>query len=566
MSGFETNPKKLKDELLNIIHVREMALPDFQRDFVWQPKQTQDLIVSLSKDFPAGSLLRIESSNHMFAPRAFAGAPELDGHKPKYLVLDGQQRLSSLYQALYGTGDYLFFVNLAKLIEKQDIEEALLYDRKDRSEKRFGTIVAQAEKKVLPLSVIFGGQGFHSWLDEITELLEHDEKKRLSPKERKDLRDAYEKFIAPIVSYEFPVVTLTGNPSLEAVCTIFETLNNTGVRLSVFDLLSARYFPDGYNLRKMWLDAVENSDYLGDFEIDPYYILQMICSSVLNSVKRSDVLKLKAEVVSENWENAIWGMNSALEMLSDECGVLTPNWLSYNTILIPMATIFAQNRQLKGANVGVFRAKLKRWYWCSVFGQTYESNPTSQTITDITQIQTWLKGGNEPQSVKGFVFDNDLCRVSNKQRAVYRGLMCLVIRKPSLDFHSTKQISAALIKASSIDDHHIFPKGYLQETEPWMSELKGDKEIEIDSILNRTLIDRETNQRIGKNPPGAYLTDIENTIKEKSGDPTMLAKILESHNLPSDKNSSLWQNDFNQFRENRAKALGDLVLEAALHG
>ncbi|MCZ7547022.1 MAG: DUF262 domain-containing protein [Anaerolineae bacterium] len=79
MSNFETHPKKLKDELLTLIHTREMALPDFQRDFVWQPGQTKSLIVSLARGFPAGSLLRMEGKP-IFAPRAFATAPELDGH------------------------------------------------------------------------------------------------------------------------------------------------------------------------------------------------------------------------------------------------------------------------------------------------------------------------------------------------------------------------------------------------------------------------------------------------------------------------------------------------------
>ena len=55
MSSFEANPKELKEDLLNSIYTREMALPDFQRDFVWQPNQTKGLIVSLSRDFPAGS-------------------------------------------------------------------------------------------------------------------------------------------------------------------------------------------------------------------------------------------------------------------------------------------------------------------------------------------------------------------------------------------------------------------------------------------------------------------------------------------------------------------------------
>src|SRR5262245_16240468 len=91
--------------LLASIHNREVALPDFQRDFVWDPRETEELLESICQDFPAGSLLRIKNaSGFYFAPREFAGAPELGHHQPSYLILDGQQRLTSLYQALYGAG------------------------------------------------------------------------------------------------------------------------------------------------------------------------------------------------------------------------------------------------------------------------------------------------------------------------------------------------------------------------------------------------------------------------------------------------------------------------------
>jgi hypothetical protein len=352
--------------------------------------------------------------------------------------------------------------------------------------------------------------------------------------------------------------------SLEAVCTIFETLNNTGVRLSVFDLLSARYFAEGRNLRELWIAALDKSKHLADFQIDPYYILQVICAHLSNSIKRSDVLKLKSKKVVEVWDDAIWGMEETLAMLHHECGVLNPNWLSYNTILIPLAAIFMRNRSLIGAAVGFLRTQLKKWFWCSVFGQTYESNPTSQTITDIGQFQTWLEGGQEPQSVKRFSFDKqDLYQTTTKQRAIYRGLMCLIVRTPSLDFHSTQPITASLLEESHIDDHHIFPHGYLLENPP-----SGDKaeQVEIDCILNRTLIDRETNQRIGKNPPSIYLGDIEKAMHDHSSDPAVLTKVLNSHHLPSDMGSSLRADDFRKFINERANTLYGLIEQATKYG
>src|SRR3989338_2833867 len=96
--------------LLEMIHNRVMALPDFQRDFVWDPYATDELIESIISNFPAGPLLRIKNGHQLlFKPRAFEGAPKMEAeHRPAYLILDGQQRLTSLYQAFYGTGEYRY--------------------------------------------------------------------------------------------------------------------------------------------------------------------------------------------------------------------------------------------------------------------------------------------------------------------------------------------------------------------------------------------------------------------------------------------------------------------------
>ncbi len=97
MNLFEdTNPRALK-ELLSEIHSRTTVLPDFQRDFVWEPGATKELIVSIASNYPAGSILRVRDAKRMFAAREFEGAPALDGVMHTFLVLDGQQRLTSLY-------------------------------------------------------------------------------------------------------------------------------------------------------------------------------------------------------------------------------------------------------------------------------------------------------------------------------------------------------------------------------------------------------------------------------------------------------------------------------------
>src|SRR6266487_1031979 len=129
MNIFEdTNPRALKD-LLSEIHTRTSVLPDFQRDFVWEPGATQELIVSIANNYPAGSILRVRDAKRVFAAREFEGAPALNGKKHTFLVLDGQQRLTSLYQAFFGVGEHRYYLDLKKLVDGADFEEAVSHER-----------------------------------------------------------------------------------------------------------------------------------------------------------------------------------------------------------------------------------------------------------------------------------------------------------------------------------------------------------------------------------------------------------------------------------------------------
>jgi len=157
--------------LLEMIHNRAMALPDFQRDFVWDPSATDELIESIISNYPAGSLLRIKNGQQLlFQPRAFAGAPELNGEKPAYLILDGQQRLTSLYQAFYGEGEHRYYLNLAGLEAGNDLEDCAFYTKTQDGEKRYGTIEQQADTLVFPLERVFGTSGgFSGWQNQVLE-------------------------------------------------------------------------------------------------------------------------------------------------------------------------------------------------------------------------------------------------------------------------------------------------------------------------------------------------------------------------------------------------------------
>lgn len=343
MSLFEdTNPRELK-ELLGQILSREAALPDFQRDFVWDPNATQELIVSIAANYPAGSLLRIRNTHNLFANREFQGAPSLNNHKPTYLVLDGQQRLTSLYQAFFGGGDHRYYLHIGYLLQGHEFEECIFHLRANlKKVQEYDKPEVQARERILPLGVLKGGAGnFSRWARAVA-------RTAATEAERDELEDALsdieQTWIQTIDDYRFPVVTLSDATSAEVVCTIFETLNRTGVKLSAFELLTARFWPLNVNLRQLWANAKTHYPVLTDFEIDPYYLLQVVSLVARSapSCKRSDVLNLKATAIEQWWDRCVAGYATALAILQDDCGVITPRWLPYNTIVIPLAALLAK--------------------------------------------------------------------------------------------------------------------------------------------------------------------------------------------------------------------------------
>jgi hypothetical protein len=531
----DTNPRTLKDLLLEI-NSRTTVLPDFQRDFVWDPGATQELIVSIANNYPAGSILRVRDVKRIFACREFEGAPKLEGKRHTFLILDGQQRLTSLYQAFYGVGEHRYFLDLNKLLAGADFEESIFHVRATTKwAKARENFELQAKELILPLSVLQGGSGkFGQWSRKTARMLPDKERIILE-----DSLDAIEeRWIKNIDDYHFPVVTLSDQTEPDALCTIFETLNRTGVKLSVFELLTARFWPHKINLRDLWENAKTGNPIIEDFEVDPYYVLQGIALAARKapSCKRGDVLNLSVKDIREWWPKIISGLATGLEILRDDCNVVLPRWLPYQTMLVPLAAVLARKELPKTPQAGVFREKLKRWFWCAVLSQAYESSPNSQTAKDFTGLMKWLGGKDLPETVDKFRFDpNALRDVTPRQRSIYRGVICLILGNGARDFHTRSIITGKLIKEEGIDDHHLFPSKFLEK-------VKGVRlSRQRDCVLNRTLIDRTTNQMISDRAPSKYLNDIRST----SGFP--FDEVLNSHCLPTGDNSPFWIDDYEGF-------------------
>ncbi len=535
----DTNTRELQ-ELLAQIHKGEAALPDFQRDFVWDPSATQELIVSIASDYPAGSLLRLRNTRGLFAAREFEGAPPLASRRATYLVLDGQQRLTSLYQAFYGVGDYRYYLNLRRLLAGDEFGECLFHLRATHKRAlEYGDLDAQARDLVMPLSLLRDGVSqFSRWSRKIAKLVPPGELDGLDD----SLSDIQEKWIETIDDYRFPVVTLSEKTPLDAVCTIFEAVNRISARLSPFELLTARLRPGAVNLRVLWAQAQEQHPVIAAFDIDPYAMLQAIALVGYDppTCQRRDILNLDAGDIEYWWPPCVKAMARGLDLLRSECGMLTAAALPYPFLAVPLAAVLARH----DADDPEVRARLVRWVWCSVFGQSYETAPTRQAARDVQALRDWLADGPLPPSVDEFEFDPTLLRdVTPRQRALYRGVMALLTRREL----------GVMGGEYAAEDTPIFSVDWLKS--------HGLAARDRDGILNRAPLARKFGQRLHSGPPSTAFTDLRHVLGAGPFEELMTSLLL-----PAEPGSPLMRDDFAQFVAWREQALGAEIQRVAGNG
>ncbi|WP_433793301.1 GmrSD restriction endonuclease domain-containing protein [Actinoplanes sp. CA-252034] len=560
-------PERL-DSLLGDIQRGRLGLPNFQRDFKWDPARAQALLVSILARYPVGVLLLLSQAqgNDVFATRPITGAPPLDPQQPVQLVLDGQQRLTSLYQALFAPDEYRYFLDLSILIERlgagakpydaATLEDAVIFKSivsNRKKERELDTVAAQVEQLKIPLERV-GSNTTEAWLeiafpfDASTDLTK-----------RKKVKRVLDIYLSTIKAHSLPVVSLPTETPVDAVCTIFETLNQRGLKLSAFDLLTARFFKDEIRLRDLWDDALGEYPILKEFGVDPYNVLQSLTlrataktvdGRTTGSAQRSDVMKLTSQDIEAYWQESVAGMAGTLELLRAACGVITPDYLPYTGILIPMAAVWPLISSKKGLDRTELTKRLQEFFWTSCFSGTYDQGANSQAGRDFGQLHTWLTEGRQPAIVEKPEFSIEVLETATTTRtALYKSCMALVLRRHCRDFHTDAEINATMLRSGGIESHHVFPQN-------WLKKNQTGQGPSTELILNRALIDGTTNRTILATPPSEYLPKIEEHLGIET-----LNRVLESHLLPvAESPSALMQDDYRGFLTER-KALFEAELK-----
>ena len=572
-------------QLLEQANRGELQLPDFQRGWVWDDNHIISLLASISMSYPIGAVMTLRTGNPdvRFRPRLLEGV-ELDlFEEPDLLLLDGQQRTTSLYLALMSDkpvptrdsrGKALqrhYYANIVECLNPMaDREEAIVSVPPERVQKTFrGEVTLDVSTRdreiaegMFPLDTVMKSPETTRWQLDYLKNGPGDADARLET-----WMAFNEAVINPFVQYQVPVIQLVRSTPKEAVCQVFEKVNTGGVSLTVFELVTATYAADDFNLRDDWrqrrerfnehpvLDRFEATDFLQIVTLLWTYDRrrQHLTASPDDekapgvSCKRKDVLKLTLADYRKWADTATEALLRVVPLIHGE-HIYTARDLPYATQLVPLAGIFSvlgERAEGHGA-----RQKLRRWFWCGVFGEMYGGSTETRFANDLLDVVTWLSAeGAEPRTVREAQFQADrLLTLRSRNSAAYKGLYALQMKRGGRDFRTGNTIDVHAYFDDAIDVHHIFPKNWCSK-----HDIAGGI---ADSVVNKTAIDAHTNRGIKDNAPSVYLKQIET---REDIDPTELDAILRSHDIDP---VALRQDDFAVFFNNRFERLLKQIEEA----
>ena len=590
MSQFDSTKRSLEDVLKDVSNGK-IQLPDFQRGWVWDDSHVRSLLVSIARSFPVGAVMLLEAGGETrFQIRPVEGVKlPKTASTAELLILDGQQRLTTLTQVLSIDAPVATRNEKGRAIERyyywdiqraldgvESLDDAIIAVEADRClRENFGrdikldlsTPEKEYQQLYFPCRQIFNS---NAWAHGLF---------KAAPEHIALYMKFSEEILDPFRKYQLPVIQLHKSTSKEAVCLVFEKVNTGGVPLNVFELVTATYAADGYNLRDDWfgsavrkvesrqkrltkepvLKAVESTDFLQ--AIAMLHTLQLRKADLTIrktgkqatpvSAKRATILEMPLAAYQE-WADVVEeGFKRAAKFLKREC-VRDERDLPYRTQLAPLAAVLTLLEE-RWKEPRIYD-KLARWYWCGVLGELYGGAVETRIANDMEDLLTWIDGGDaapEPRTIHDAAFRPDrLDRMTSRLSAAYKGLNVLLLRGKATDFFWKGTISELEDEDVRLDIHHIFPQDWCEK--------QGISKKRYNTVVNKTPLSYKANRMIGGVAPSVYLGKLQKHEQVKADDLVMNA-ILMTHAIEPE---LLRGDDFHGFYAARKQALLVLIGQA----
>ena len=501
-----------------------IKIPQFQRDFVWSKAKSAKLLDSIVKGFPIGTFILWKTNERLRSIRNLGGVKLPDtpkGDAVKY-VLDGQQRLTSLFVTLKGlsvfrdesTDDFSkFWVDLSAT----DQDEIVLMDITDRD-----------KKNVIQLKELLSGD--FGYLASF-------------PKHLHDKLRAYKNNIE---SYQFSAIQMKDVP-IDVATEVFTRLNVGGEPLSVFEIMVAKtYEPTKkFDLAEKFAELMTDLQPVDYDTLSSATVLQTVSVLIRKDCRKREILNLPKLDVIKTWPKAFEAIESTVDYFRDYYRIPVSRLLPYPALIIPFAYFFSKHPNKPTGDQQRF---LQDFFWRVSLGGRYSQSLETRVGQDIAKIDCILKG-KLPQydwavdTSPEFVTNNGYFSTT---RSFVKAILCVLAHEEPKSFidNSIVRLDNAFLKqANSKNYHHFFPKSWLEK--------KGVQWSKINHVANITLVDDFLNKRVIRaQSPKTYMAGF------ISKNPK-IDKCMATHLIKLNKQFGVMSDDYDKFFEARCRAISE---------
>ncbi|MFP7365580.1 DUF262 domain-containing protein [Corynebacterium callunae] len=580
--GFST-PSYALNDLFARIDRGDIQLPDFQRDYAWDVDRIRSLIITVLRGFPVGVLMALDTRGEemRFRPRALAGAPDT-GLDPGLLLLDGQQRLTTLYHCFSGEGfvntvDFRskkvirkFYVNVAKAIESPVMPDEAVFSVGENGQimSHFGPTVeggitdldSALRNGCLPISMLLGDKG--------TDIL-FDLADLAGPQARDHAKKFQSQIIKTLVSYDIPMIRLDRETAKGGVGSIFAQANTSGLQMDVFDLLTAVFAADEsrdneFSLREEWTHTEKRLrqhsalDGIGRTEFLTAVALLVSARKGSASGYREDILNLTLDEYIPAAEEIRNGFDEAAEFLRQRC-ILSVDQVPYTAQIVPLAVILTLLTSEELANTRSWD-RLNQWFWSGVLGELYGSPAIiARAGRDTDQVTAWIRQGaaedvEAPKTIRDCQFHESRFLSATADTGVWKGIFALLMGRGARDWRTGQQFDRWTFEELGCSFHQIFPT-------KWCAE-RGIDPVLAESVLNRTPMGRRTEVVIGDTPPSRYLSRVQSKslMGDEEFDQMLNTHLLKAEDLHNSDTTSFFADRRINFIKMVEEAIGKPVV------
>ena len=518
------------DKVMHGIELGTLKIPQFQRDFVWPRDKSAKLIDSILKGYPIGTFILWKTKEQLRFVKNIGGQELPPTPKGDYAeqVLDGQQRLTSLYAACKG----LTIKRDGKDDDFRGIFVDLDLDVNDDAEAPIVAIAPQGEVA----SVEQDGRCVR-----IVDLLSGEFKllERLS----ESRRDRLQHYQRRIQTYQFSIILIQDAP-IDVATEIFTRINVSGQPLSVFEIMVAKTYDhdSGFDLAERFKELRSRLEAVDYGTLPPSAMLQLASLLMVGECQKQDILRLNTAEFRQVWPKVEDAVEHACDYFKSYFRIPVSKLLPYASLIVPFGYYFARNGK---APKGPPREWMRELFWRISLTGRYTSAVETKLAADIKRVEAILRE-EEPVFDEGVDLTADAIGQNgyfSTGRSFIKAILCLYAYLQPESFASGAKVQIAndwLKRANSKNYHHFFPRAYLKKRE--------EEHFYINHVANITIVDDYLNKNeIKAKAPSAYMKGFRKENRQ-------LQQTMETHLIDLD-TFGIWEDDYDLFFRERCKII-----------